>query len=72
METHFSLILSPDAENSLFGVLVFISKCWDWWCLPYMQLEIEKSVYVLYLSIDAPVLMLDTILNFSQQLTVLD
>jgi hypothetical protein len=52
METHFSLILSPDAENSLFGVLVFISKCWDWWCLPYMQLEIKKSVYVLYLSID--------------------
>jgi hypothetical protein len=54
MERHFSLILDPDAKKSMFEVLLFIQNVGigEVWHLRYMQLGIEKSVYVLYLSID--------------------
>jgi hypothetical protein len=75
MERHFSLILGPDVKKYSIclkcSCLLQNVGIGEVWRLRYMQLGIEKSVYVLYLSIDAPALMLDTVLNFSQQ-SILD
>jgi hypothetical protein len=65
---HFSLILGPDVKKYSIclkcSCLLQNVGIGEVWRLRYMQLGIEKSVYVLYLSIDAPALMLDTAWTF--------